>query len=149
MKSLFNSSDNVEIEERINKLAPGARSQWGKMDAAQMMAHSNTTLKVAFGELKLKRGLMGMLFGGIAKKKLTGAEPFDRNLPTDRNFVVADRRNFEEEKRTLLALVKRFAQAGPGGITQEAHPFFGKMSPEEWDRLTWNHLDHHLRQFGA
>jgi hypothetical protein len=31
----------------------------------------------------------------------------------------------------------------------QSHPFFGQMSRTEWGRLTWKHLDHHLRQFGV
>ncbi|MBP9797478.1 MAG: DUF1569 domain-containing protein, partial [Chitinophagales bacterium] len=38
---------------------------------------------------------------------------------------------------------------GPTGVTKDKHPFFGKLSPEEWDTLTVKHLDHHLRQFGV
>ena len=36
-----------------------------------------------------------------------------------------------------------------GVVTQDPHPFFGRMTGEEWDRLLWKHLDHHLRQFGV
>ena len=149
MKSMFNPSDNNEIIQRVNKLAPDATAQWGKMNAAQMLAHSKTPLKVAFGELKLKRSLMGILFGKIARKKLTSGKPFGRNLPTDKNFVVNDQRNFEQEKKELIALIQRFAKSGPTGITKERHPFFGVMSAQEWDTLTWTHFDHHLRQFGV
>ncbi|TPW11975.1 MAG: hypothetical protein FD129_1557, partial [bacterium] len=31
----------------------------------------------------------------------------------------------------------------------EPHPFFGNLNIDEWGRLSWKHLDHHLRQFGA
>ncbi|MFD2892645.1 DUF1569 domain-containing protein [Flavobacterium chuncheonense] len=27
--------------------------------------------------------------------------------------------------------------------------FFGKMSYEDWDKLHWKHLDHHLKQFNV
>jgi len=27
--------------------------------------------------------------------------------------------------------------------------FFGPLTADEWDRLLWKHLDHHLRQFGT
>jgi hypothetical protein len=89
------------------------------------------------------------LFGPIAKKKLSTEVPWQRSMPTDKNFVVGEQRNFEEEKKKLAALVQRLAQSGPGGIVNDTHPFFGKLTVNEWDRLMWNHLDHHLRQFGA
>ncbi len=149
MQSMFNPSDNKQLLDRFDKLAPSTKPQWGKMNAAQMLAHAKTPLKVAFGELELKRSLMGILIGGIAKKQFTGGKPFSRNLPTDKHFVVSDERNFEEERNALVVLIRRFVQAGPNGLTKKAHPFFGKMTPEEWDTLTWKHLDHHLQQFGA
>jgi len=43
-------------------------------------------------------------------------------------------------------LVRRFGEDGP---KLDKHPFFGPMSTEDWDRLNWKHLDHHLRQFNA
>jgi hypothetical protein len=70
-------------------------------------------------------------------------------MPTNPNFVVADEREFEKERKQLIALVQRFPQSGPSAITKEAHPFFGKMNPQEWSTLQWNHLNHHLTQFGV
>jgi hypothetical protein len=149
MKSLFNAADNQEVLNRINRLSPGTKQLWGKMTVAQMLAHAQTTLQVALGERKLKGGLLGFLFGRIAKKKLSGDKPFKQNLPTAPSFVVKDERNFEEEKEKLIDLVKRFGSHDPEEIAKRAHPFFGKMSVNEWDNLQWKHLDHHLRQFGV
>ena len=149
MKSLFNIADNQEMITRINRLTANAKAGWGKMSVDQMLVHTQRPLKVAFGELKLKRTLIGVLFGGMAKKKLTSDEPWKKNLPTDKNFIVTDHRNFNDEKKNLIALVQRFGQAGPSGISKEPHPFFGHMTTQEWDALMWNHLDHHLTQFGV
>lgn len=149
MKSLFNRQHNDGIIERLNQLTPESKGVWGKMNVSQMLAHTQQPLKVALGELKLRRSLMGILIGSIAKKKLTKEEPWERGLPTDKNFIIGEERNFTEEKKKLIGLVRRFAELGPGGISGETHPFFGKLTVNEWDRLMWNHLDHHLRQFGA
>ena len=150
MNSLFNASDNKAIIDRINSLSASTKAEWGKMSVDQMLTHAQRPLKVAFGELKLKRTFVGMLFGNMAKKKLArGEEPFSKNLPTDKNFVVTDRHDVDIEKKNLIALVQRFAQVGPGGITKDPHPFFGTMTTQEWDTLMWKHLDHHLRQFGV
>ena len=70
MKSLFNKAENDAIINRINQLNNNSTAVWGKMDAAQMLAHCQVPLKVAFGEVKLKRGLIGILFGGLAKRKM-------------------------------------------------------------------------------
>ncbi|MCW3083037.1 MAG: hypothetical protein JWP12_403 [Bacteroidetes bacterium] len=56
MESLFNPADNQKIITRINSVTPESKAQWGKMNAAQMLAHCQPPLLVAFDELKLKRG---------------------------------------------------------------------------------------------
>lgn len=149
MKSLFNTPDNNEIIHRINQLTPETKSVWGKMRVNQMVAHCQIPIRVAFGEMKLKRGLVGILFGGMAKKQLLKPEPFKKNMPTAPSFIVRTNTAFEEEKNKLLALVKRFVEKGHGVISNETHPFFGKLTVVEWDTLQWKHLDHHLRQFGV
>lgn len=150
MKSLFNTSDNQEIISRISRLTANSKTEWGKMAVGQMLTHAQRPLRVALDELKLKRTFVGFLFGNIAKRKLArGEEPFSKNLPTDKNFIVTDQRNPDEEKKNLVALVQKFAQVGPGGLSKEPHPFFGYMTTQEWDTLMWKHLDHHLRQFGV
>ena len=150
MKSLFVQSDNRDMVARIRQLDPAMKPQWGKMLAPQMLAHARQPLLVALGELKLKRSIPGILFGALARRKLSSeTEQFPKNSPTDKAFIVTGDRQFEEERRALVALVERFAQTGPDSLTREPHPFFGKLTVREWDVLMWKHLDHHLRQFGV
>jgi len=35
------------------------------------------------------------------------------------------------------------------GEAASVHPKFGPLTPQEWGRLCWKHLNHHLRQFGV
>ena len=149
MKSLFNQTDSNEIIDRIKNLHPNSKAEWGKMSVSQMMAHLQQPIKVSQGDLKLKRGLIGFLFGAIAKKKLLGAQDFQKNLPTDPHFIIKDEPDFEHTKDQLIVLVQRFTKSGAAGLSKDPHPFFGKLTTEEWDLLNWKHLDHHLRQFKA
>jgi hypothetical protein len=146
MNSLFDVQYNTEIINRINKLTPDTKPLWGKMTVAQMMAHCIEGFRSAYGEIKLKRSFIGILFGGMAKKSVMGDKPFKRDLPTDKNFIIRYERNFEEEKNKLTAYVKKFEVRA---LTKDTHPFFGKMTTDEWDKLMVKHLDHHLRQFGV
>ncbi len=148
MPSIFDPQDNLALLKRMERLAPDSLAAWGKMNAAQMLAHCRQPLLVATGELELKRGLIGILFGKLAKKKLAGPKPFDRGLPTAPAFVVRGTRDFGAERAQLCALIARFAAEGPGVLSQQPHPFFGPLTVVEWDTLQWKHLDHHLRQFG-
>lgn len=147
--SLFNTTDNNAIIERIHKLTPESKPLWGKMTVAQMLAHAQQPLKVAFGELQLKQSVIGFLFGSYYRKKYTGKDTYSKNSPTDSHFIIRDNKNFEEEKNKLIPLVQRFAKEGASAITKQKHPFFGKLTTEDWDILQSKHLDHHLRQFGV
>lgn len=147
--SIFNRENNQAFINRINNLQVDSKRQWGKMNVSQMLAHCRQPLLVASGELKLKRSILGLLFGNWAKKKFITQENFDKDLPTDKSFIIKDERNFAEEKNALINLVRRFETTGPGIITLLPHPFFGKLSKEEWDSLQTKHLDHHLKQFGV
>ena len=150
MKSLFNKDDVSSFIERMNNLKTNAPPLWGKMNAAQMLAHCCVPLESAVGKEKLKRAFIGYLFGAIALKKMVGNDkPFDKNLPTDKRFVMKANHNFAEEKTRLISLIHKFSEAGPEGITRHPHPFFGKMTPGEWDIMMSKHLDHHFRQFGV
>ena len=82
------------------------------MNVSQMLAHLQPTMLVSFGELELKGGIMGFLFGKIAKKKIVTKEPFKQNIPTLKQFKVVPG-DFETEKiRCFLMLIfsKRKAQ---------------------------------------
>ena len=149
MKELLDASIAAETVERINKLRSDTKPLWGKMNVGQMLSHLQVPLKSALGELKLKKSLMGFLFGRIAKKQLFTDKPFKENLPTDPSFKRTGEHDFMIEKNRLLDLIGRFVAAGPAGVTLEPHPFFGKLTTTEWSTFMWKHLDHHLRQFGV
>ena len=149
MQNLFQSDVSDKMLHRIDNLQLTSHPLWGKMNVAKMLAHCNVTFEVALGDKQLKRTLMGVLFGGIGKRQILKPEPFKKNLPTDPNFIIKHDPDFNKEKRQLESLVQRFAAADPNVIADRSHPFFGKMTGEEWGWLQYKHLDHHLRQFGV
>ncbi|MCO4293194.1 DUF1569 domain-containing protein [Solitalea sp. MAHUQ-68] len=149
MKNLLNATDNNEIIERINKLSNQSQALWGKMNVAQMMAHCQQPLKMAFIDKGVKKTFLGMVFGGLIKKQLLGIKPFKKNLPTDSSFKIVDERDFDNEKVELIRLIKGFSVGGSEAVVGTKHPIFGTMTPNDWGILSWKHLDHHLQQFGA
>ena len=149
MKTLFDASDRAEMLRRIERVQPDSRAQWGKMNASQMLAHCQAPLRVASGEVKLPRSFLGVVLGRLVKKKATGPVPYDRNLPTHKSFIIRDARDHAVERDRLIALVRAHGEGGAQKLTSAPHPFFGRMSVEQWQNLMWKHLDHHLRQFGA
>jgi len=149
MKSLFDPGVRQEMVDRINKLTPATNPLWGKMTVAQMLAHMQPPLRVALGEQNLKKGLMGFLFGRIAKKQMVNETPFKKNLPTAPSFIVKGEKSFEEERNRVIDLLTRFSKEPKQDLDTRVHPFFGKLTADEWNILHWKHLDHHLRQFGV
>lgn len=149
MKSLFNPTDRESLSRRLATLEPDARRQWGKMDPAQMLLHCAIGLEAVTGDLPTKQVFLGKLVTPFIRGLVLGEKPFRRNVPTDPTFVVSDRRGFEEERTRLATQIDRFVQRGPGSAGKKPHVFFGRLSGDEWGRLMYKHLDHHLRQFGV
>lgn len=148
MPSLFEPADASEIISRIQKLQPTLQPQWGKMNVAQMMAHCHAPFQMYFDQKNRRQGLLGLLFARRAKQKLFSDKPWPKGLPTSKAFKIVEERDFENEKKRLLNIVDRFATEGYT-ITSYTHPFFGKMSSQEWAVLCYRHLNHHLGQFGV
>ena len=147
VKNLFDPSVNQEIIVRINKLTPDSKALWGKMNVGQMLAHLQVPIGVAEGTNKIKRTLFGRIVGPMVKSIIYNEKPFKRHLPTDPSFVMINsEKDFETEKQKLLEMVSNFSEKN---IVNEVHPFFGKMTKEQWSKGTYKHLDHHLQQFGV
>ena len=147
MQSLFDTNTYTEVIDRINTLSPASTAQWGKMNVAQMLAHCKAAFRVPLSEKKLPRMFVGRIIGPLIKSKLYNESPWKQNLPTAPEFIIKDERNFDKEKRELLDLLYKFHAAGPDGIGQFPHPFFGTFTKEQWGMSMYKHLDHHLKQF--
>jgi len=149
MKNLFQAEAVDELVSRIDKLQPASPRQWGKMDVAQMMAHCSAALDMAAGRMNRPRVFIGRLIGPFVKPIFTNEKPFSKNSPTDEKLVIADQRDFAREQDQLKLKLRQFHQGGESQCTQHPHPFFGALTPQQWSRGMYKHLDHHLRQFGA
>jgi uncharacterized protein DUF1569 len=149
MQNLFQSEAVAEVIARVDKLHPGAQRQWGKMDVAQMMAHCSATLDVASGRVVLPRMFIGRVLGPFVRPVFVNDKPFSKNGPTDKSFVIADKRDFVKEQEHLKARVRQFHEGGEAQCTKRPHSFFGPLTPQQWATGMYKHLDHHLRQFGA
>ncbi len=149
MKNLFQREAVDEVIARIDSLQPSVQRQWGKMDVAQMMAHCSAALDMASGRLNPPRIFIGRLIGPLFKPIYTNAKPFSRSSPTDPQLIVSDQRDFYRERDRLKLCVRQFHEGGDAKCTRHPHPFFGELTPQEWSRGMYKHLDHHLRQFGA
>jgi thiamine phosphate synthase YjbQ (UPF0047 family) len=147
LKDLFDPGVKNDILDRISKLTPESQPQWGKMNVAQMLAHLQMPMGSALGIHALPRTLLGRIVGRFVKRGIYNEKPFKHNLPTDPSFVMTGHeKNFEKEKQSILVMINDFKEQN---IKNAIHPFFGKLTKQQWSKAMYKHLDHHLQQFGV
>jgi hypothetical protein len=149
MRNLFQQEAVDDVIARIDKLQPATQRQWGKMEVGQMMAHCSAAIDMARGQINPPRILIGRLIGSFVKPIYTNEKPFSRSSPTDAKLVVSDQREFLHEQEQLKLKLRQFYEGGEAQCTRHPHPFFGALTPSDWSRGMYKHMDHHLRQFGV
>jgi hypothetical protein len=149
MQNIYDKGIVKEIVQRIDSLTPESQRQWGKMNVAQMLAHCCISMEVVIGRQKPPRIFIGRLIAPFLKKTYYDDQPFRKNSPTAKSFVVTDEKDMEREREKLKLLIQEFVDNGPEKCTIHPHAFFGKYTAEQWGIATYKHFDHHLRQFGV
>jgi hypothetical protein len=147
MSSIYDTTDNEAIIARINSLSPESKALWGTMTVDQMCKHCNASIQVAFGTKELKKYFLLRILGGLIKNKAFNSD-FGKNSPTAKELKFEGSYDFESSRKEFAESIAQFAK-GTQVIKLMDHPFWGKMTYEDWDKLMWRHTDHHLRQFGV
>jgi hypothetical protein len=150
MKSLFDSDTHQEVLRRIELLNEQKQPLWGKMKTAEMLNHSQRPLKIANGRMTFTESpnAIKKLMFKFFKPQLYNDKPIRHNLPTVKDFKVLKYDSFQEEKTRLIECVNEF-QKKDLNLHWPKHPFFGDFTTEQWGKMQYKHLDHHLRQFGV
>lgn len=148
MKSLYEELAVRDLKARLASLQPDTPRLWGKMTPAQTLAHCSAAMETAIGDKIVPRMFLGRLLGPFVRREFSNDNPLSKNGPTAPSFVIKDDRDFEKERRRLVDLIEVFLRSGPAGCTREPHCFFGELTPDEWGKGMYKHIDHHLKQFG-
>lgn len=146
MKSLFETESFTAIKNRLNTLKPENERKWGKMEIGQMLNHCQHPLNVSLGKGTIKKQYFPLAF--LFKKSLYNDKPWKHGLPTAKSFKITDSKEFEREKAILEKLIDEFHNK-KNNTQWEPHPLFGKFTSQQWGKMQYKHLDHHLKQFGA
>jgi hypothetical protein len=149
MKNIYNPLHTTEIIDRIEHLSPDSQPQWGKMVVSQMLAHCSEFQDIALGNSFPPRGWLGILIGRFIKPMFYNEKPIPINMSTIPTIMIVDDRNFELEREQLKKKLITFQRNGPEKCSTHPHPFFGKLTSNEWGIGLYKHLDHHLKQFGV
>ncbi|MCK7591934.1 DUF1569 domain-containing protein [Subsaxibacter sp. CAU 1640] len=150
MKSLFDSDTHEEVLKRLDQLDEHKQPLWGKMNVAEMLNHSQRPLKVANGRMTLTESpnaFMRLIFR-FYKSEMYNDKPWKQNIPTVKDFKVVEFDTFQKEKEGLIECINEF-QKKDLNLHWPKHPFFGEFTTDQWGKMQYKHLDHHLRQFGV
>ena len=147
MKTLWNESDRGEIHERISRLRADAPAKWGKMDAPRAVAHLADAMRMALGELACAPKNVPLRYAPL-KQLVVYYLPWPEGAPTAPELIGRAPASWNGEIVDLNGLIERFGKQDRGRAWPE-HPAFGRLSSRAWGRLTYRHVDHHPRQFGA
>ena len=151
MQNVFDAKDAQEYINRINNLTPETQRKWGKMSVDQVLAHLNVAYDLTFTSEKFPKPsfIAKFLLSKFVKPKITNEIPYKQSLPTSPVFIIADERNFEEEKAKLIGNIQRVQQLGREAFEGKENINFGKMTAQCWNNMFAKHLNHHLEQFGV
>ncbi len=150
MPSVFDAADVAVLTQRLMKLTPDTKAQWGKMAVDQMLAHCCVSYDMVYTNRyppvgAFKRALLTL----FVKNAVVGPKPYARGTPTAPEFRITDRHDFDVERARLIAYLNTVQQEGATKYEGRASRSFGILTAAEWNTLYYKHLDHHLTQFGV
>ncbi len=151
MKNIFDAQVADEVIQRINRLKPIDRPQWGKMSVDQMLAHCNVSYAFMYEPEKFKKPgvFRKFLMKTFIKQFVVSEKPYPKNSRTAPAFIITDQRDFEKEKNKLIENIQRTQQLGFEYFDGRDSFSFGKMTGNEWNNMFYKHLEHHLTQFSV
>lgn len=148
--NVFEASTVETMVSRINKLSANTKPKWGKMNAAQMLAHLNVAYDIAYGKTPMKYNFfMRFMFKLFLTPIVIGDKPYTKNSRTAPVFLVEDDRDFEAEKAKIIGYIKKMQLEGSDKFEGKESASFGKLTAEQWSRQFAKHFEHHFTQFGV
>ena len=150
MKNIFKKEITNEVINRIDTLTPLTQAKWGKMSVSQMLAHCCVTYEMVYTDKHPKsNAFVKFMLKLFVKKQVVSEKPYPKNGKTAPQFIISDEREFEAEKKRLIAFIIKTQELGRQEFEGKESHSFGKLTSEEWNNSFYKHLDHHLTQFGV
>lgn len=147
-KNLLENAVVEEIVTRVNKLTLETKPKWGTMNTTEMLAHCNLiNQKMLESQPPFKKTTPVQFISKYLFLYLIPRFPHNLKIPeanVTKGKVAQEK--FEAEKARFISLMQMFPKQKSRPVS---HPAFGIMNDEAIGKLTWMHMDHHLRQFGV
>lgn len=149
--NLLNPDARQKIIDRFTLLTPESKALWGKMNVGEMICHCLDGNKMALGEIP-PTDKSNFFTRNLVKYLVVYVVPIPKGAPAapeiDPHKGGTKPQDFDRERQLLIEDINNF-----GSLTAEAfkgkHHIFGRLTPSQWGRLGYKHLDHHLKQFGV
>ena len=150
MKNIFEKEITNDVIKRINNLSATSKPTWGKMSVSQMLAHCAVSYEMVFTEKYPKpNAFTKWILKMIVKNIVVSEKPYAKNGRTASQFIIADDKEFEVEKKNLVDYIIKTQELGETHFEGKESNSFGKLTAVEWNNSFYKHLDHHLTQFGV
>ena len=147
-KTIFNAADRDALLARLDRLAPEAKAQWGKMTAHRMLCHLSDSVRVGLGEIPAECK-NGPLANPVARWLLAYVVPFPKGkAQTAPEMLRTQPSDWRSDVASVRDVLRAAAERGPDGRWAR-HPAFGEVSGTLYGVFIHKHVDHHLRQFGV
>jgi hypothetical protein len=147
MSTFADPAARASIRERVERLTPDARRQWGRMTPHQMMCHLTDGYRMSLGE-RQPTSIDNFFTRAVVRRiALHTSMTWPKGVKT---LPEADQERggtkpvaWDRDREELLRKIDAF-----NPMEGRKHPIFGPLSVEEWHVWGYRHADHHLRQFG-
>ncbi len=148
---IFTAQGSQSLADRINKLLPDTKPQWGKMNVAQMLAHCNVPYEMVYEPSKFKKpnAFVKFMIKLFAKSMVVGDKPYPKNGRTAPDFLVPAEQDFDKQKQQILEHIWHVQKDGEAAFEGKESHAMGHLTANEWNTMFYKHLDHHLKQFGV
>ena len=149
LPNIYNAQTTDTTLKRLSNLTPQSQPQWGKMNAAQMLAHLNVSYDLAYEKINSPVSFFTKLMMKLFIKNIIVSEKaYPKNSRTAPVLIITDEREFEKEKALYIENIKETEKKGAHYFEGKENPSMGKLTAIEWNNMFYKHTDHHFKQFG-
>ena len=153
MKTVADPAVAQLLVERLRAVTPDSQRRWGTLTPHEMLCHLGDATDMV---LKTRPRVRAVPLRQRPFIKWFGLwTPFRwphgwKTSPQHDPRVDGTRpSDFARDLTRAIAGIDGIAAANDSAMLEPAHGFFGLMSVLDWQRWTYKHTDHHLRQFGV
>lgn len=151
VKTVANVMVLRSLTERLRALNADAVRRWGTLTPHEMLCHLGDAMEMVL-RIRPRDRPVALRHRPIVKRlglwtPVRWPHGWKTNPMHDPRALGTRPAEFASDLRRAISAMEGIAVVRPDAI-EPAHGTFGIMSVRDWQRWTYKHVDHHLRQFG-